>query len=83
MESTAKQYRDKKKRREAIKKDLDTVLEQLAKASESAKDTKTFKAFLASLSKFHHYSWRNLWLIQWQKPGATLCAGKKTWWNKG
>ena len=42
-------------------------------------DSKNYKAYLTSMSKFHTYSFRNTMLIFLQKPDASLVAGLGKW----
>ncbi|WP_347132189.1 ArdC-like ssDNA-binding domain-containing protein, partial [Ligilactobacillus salivarius] len=42
-------------------------------------DSDRFKQYLNTLSKFHHYSARNIDLIYAQNPQATQVAGFKQW----
>ena len=39
--------------------------------------------YLAAMSRFHHYSWNNVLLIQTQRPDATRVAGYHTWQRLG
>lgn len=74
-------YENKKTRKEDIKADLDSILEQLAKASESVADSDLFQGWLRTLGKFHRYSFRNCILIGQQCEGASQVAGFQAWKN--
>ena len=41
-----------------------------------------YTEYLATMSKFHHYSFRNILLIFMQRPDATCVAGYNDWKNK-
>jgi antirestriction protein ArdC len=41
------------------------------------------KTYLTAMSRFHHYSWNNVMLIQTQRPAATRVAGYHTWRDLG
>lgn len=60
------------------KKFADTSLAQLADALEQGKSD-TLTRYLEVMSRFHAYSWGNVFLIMAQKPDATRVAGFQTW----
>ena len=41
-----------------------------------------YTEYLTTMSKFHHYSFRNILLIFMQRPDATCVAGYNDWKNK-
>lgn len=49
----------------------------------NAGKSETLEAFLAMLSKFHHYSFGNVMLILSQRPEATRVAGYRAWQQLG
>lgn len=57
-------------------------LDKLAEALEGGR-SEALTAFLAAMSRFHHYSASNLWLILAQRPDATHVAGFHTWKSLG
>ena len=62
--------------REQRMKDLTRQLEQgIREEFDSGKYTE----YLAAMSRFHHYSARNVLLIQMQLPNATRVASAKKW----
>jgi N-terminal domain of anti-restriction factor ArdC len=42
-------------------------------------DSQRFKDYLATMSRFHDYSFNNILLIQMQRPNATMVAGFRKW----
>ena len=42
-------------------------------------ESKKYKSYLSTMSKFHNYSFNNTLLIAMQKPEATLVAGYQAW----
>jgi N-terminal domain of anti-restriction factor ArdC len=42
-------------------------------------DSERFKDYLTTMSRFHDYSFNNIWLIQMQRPYATMVAGFRKW----
>lgn len=59
-------------------KDLTRQMERLS--NELITDPEKIKQFVSQWSKgFHRYSLGNLLLIQYQRPGATICAGYVQW----
>ena len=69
------------KREEAI----DLVKSGFEKLEESLKEGKSdaLLKYLATISKFHNYSLRNLMLIWQQKENATMVAGFRAWQKLG
>lgn len=69
------------KREEAMKlvQDGITALNEALRAGRS----ETLERFLATLGRFHHYSFRNAILIDAQKPEATQVAGFHAWRKLG
>jgi len=64
------------------KQELIKKMEQLA--NEIITDPEKIKDFALQWSKgFHNYSFHNLLLIMYQKPGASLCAGFNQWKKQG
>lgn len=60
------------------KKIADQALEQLSTALAQGKSA-SLTRYLAAMSRFHAYSWGNLFLILAQRPDATNVAGFQTW----
>ena len=67
---------------EQAKQLTEQALEKLIQALEAGKSD-TLKAYLATMSRFHKYSWGNLLLITFQMPSATRVAGFHTWKSLG
>ena len=42
-------------------------------------DSEKYLEYLTAMSRFHHYSARNILLIQMQRPNASLVASAKKW----
>jgi antirestriction protein ArdC len=59
-----------------------TALEQLAQALEDG-HSETLTKYLATLARFHSYSFNNVLLIACQMPEATEVAGYQTWRKLG
>ncbi len=67
------------------KTDKERVAEITDKLENGIKDLMNgdnFKKYLATMSKFHNYSFNNTMLIAMQKPDASLVSGYNTWKNK-
>ncbi len=62
--------------------DNNEVSKMLVDGVKSVFTSNRYIAYLAFLSKFHNYSWRNTVLIFSQRPEATLVAGFNDWKNK-
>ena len=60
-----------------------SAIETLAAETDSVKQDAAFRAWLTSMSRFHHYSWGNQILIAVQRPDATRVAGFHTWRKLG
>jgi len=60
------------------KKLADDALNVLANALDAGQSD-ALKTYLATMAKFHHYSWGNVLLIATQKPNATHVAGYRAW----
>lgn len=58
---------------------IEQYLKQLAEETEQAKQSQSFKSYLATMSKFWDYSCRNQLLIHIQSPNATKVAGYHRW----
>lgn len=56
----------------------DSALNQLMDSLDRGQ-SETLKSFLASMSRFHRYSWSNSLLIHSQMPTATRVAGFQSW----
>jgi hypothetical protein len=67
---------------EQAKQLTEQALDQLIQALEAGK-SEALKAYLATMSHFHKYSWGNLLLIAFQSPSATHVAGFNTWKSLG
>ena len=63
---------------EKAKKLADDALNALANALDAGQSD-ALKTYLATMAKFHHYSWGNVLLIATQKPNATHVAGYRAW----
>ena len=61
-----------------VKQLCDEALRSLAAALEQGK-SEALKAYLATMVRFHKYSWGNVLLILTQKPHASYVAGFQTW----
>ena len=62
---------------------LRASIETLAAETDRVKQDATFRAWLTSISRFHHYSWGNQIRIAEQRPDATRVAGFQTWRKVG
>ena len=63
---------------ENVKQLCDAALGRLATALEQGRSD-ALKTYLATMSRFHKYSWGNVLLIYTQKPDASHVAGFQTW----
>ena len=54
-------------------------IEELARATDSARVSEEMLRYLDVCAKFHKYSLYNLWLILMTKPNATAVAGFRKW----
>jgi hypothetical protein len=66
-----------------LKDTLTASIVALANETDSVKQDAAFKTWLASMSRFHRYSWSNQLLIAVQRPQATRVAGFHTWRKMG
>jgi len=67
---------------EQAKKLADEALEQLIAAVEAG-GSDAFKAYLATMARFHRYSFGNVMMIAMQRPDATHVAGFDRWKELG
>lgn len=58
-------------------------LQELAQATDEAKQSEQMQRYLGFCSKFHSYSLGNIWLIMLAKPEATFVAGFHKWKSMG
>ncbi len=68
---------------DSLHETLRSSIEALAAETDSVKQDATFRAWLTSMSRFHHYSWGNQIRIAEQRPDATRVAGFHTWRKVG
>ncbi len=54
-------------------------IQELAKATDTARIRKEMTQYLDMCARFHHYSLCNQWLILMTKPEASYVAGFKKW----
>jgi hypothetical protein len=66
---------DKDARIEAMRSEIDRALDELS-------DPEGWARYLDAVSRFHHYSFANTWLIIAQRPDASRVAGFNDWRNK-
>lgn len=64
-----------KMKRQEMNEINDKIHDGLTKIS----NVENYKRFLATMSKFYHYTWRNQLLIDVQNPDATFVARYDTW----
>ena len=64
------------------KEQMKDIMEKLEQGVKDVFESNHYKAFLATMSKFHNYSLNNTILIAMQRPDATLVAGFNTWKNQ-
>ena len=55
------------------------ITDRLERGVKELFDSESYKAYLRTMSKFHHYSLNNTILIALQCPEASLVAGYKAW----
>ena len=55
------------------------ITDKLEEGLKELFESKRYKSYLNTMSKFHNYSFNNTLLIAMQKPEATLVAGYKAW----
>jgi len=63
--------------------EIHQYLKQLSQETEQAKQSKFFKDYLETMSRFWNYSYYNQLLIHFQYPSATRIAGIRTWNKSG
>ena len=61
---------------------LKELLEQAEQGTKAVFESNNYRNYLATMSKFHSYSFRNSLLILMQKPEATHVAGYAAWKKK-
>lgn len=61
---------------------LKTLLEQAEQGTREVFESDRYRNYLATMSKFHLYSFRNSLLILMQKPEASYVAGYSAWQKK-
>ena len=61
------------------KQKVHEITEKLEQGIKELFESKKYKTYLNTMSKFHNYSFNNTMLIAMQKPDATLVAGFKAW----
>ena len=66
---------DAKTEKQKVKEITDNLEEGLKELFESKK----YKNYLSTMSKFHNYSVNNTLLIALQRPDASLVAGYRAW----
>lgn len=62
---------------------VNSLIQELADATDEAKFSEKMLAYLELCTKFHQYSPNNQWLILHQKPNATHVAGITRWKKLG
>jgi len=67
---------------EKVRKLAEEALDKLAAELEAGK-SEALQNYLATMGRFHRYSWGNVLLIAWQRPTATRVAGYHTWRDLG
>lgn len=72
----------KKSNHEKRQNKIDDLLKEVQEGTKEVFESEKYKSFLKTMSKFHHYSFRNNLLIAFQKPNATYVAGYKAWQTK-
>src|SRR3984893_964692 len=65
-----------------IGKMAEEALNKLSAELEAGK-SEALRSYLASMGRFHRYSWGNVLLIASQRPDATHVAGFHTWHDLG
>src|SRR4051812_35959391 len=58
---------------------MQQVLETLERGIETILTSEGYRHYLATMSRFHGYSFNNVALIMAQRPEATRVAGFQTW----
>ena len=80
--STTLSLKNKETRQDDIQAFVNTRMEILSEKARSQETVDWWKSILKTASTFYRYSFRNLLLIQAQKPNASYVAGAKDWMNK-
>ena len=65
-----------------VRKIAEAALDRLSAELDAGK-SETLKNYLASMGRFHRYSWGNVLLIHSQRPDATRVAGFHSWHDLG
>jgi N-terminal domain of anti-restriction factor ArdC len=63
--------------------DIRSTIEQLANATDAARQSELFRNYLKTSAAFWDYSWHNQMLIWRQKPDASFVGGFNTWLKCG
>jgi len=58
---------------------IEKHIQELAKATDTARTSQEMLSYLDFCSRFHHYSPSNIWLIMLARPKATHVAGYHKW----
>lgn len=58
---------------------INNHIQELAEATDAARVSEEMMRYLETCSRFHHYSWHNIWLILITCPHATQVAGFRKW----
>ena len=61
------------------KQRVQELTDKLEQGLQDLFNSESYRNYLATMSKFHNYSFNNTLLIAMQKPDATLVAGYKAW----
>ena len=61
------------------KQRVQELTDKLEQGLQELFNSDSYRNYLATMSKFHNYSFNNTLLIAMQKPDATLVAGYKAW----
>lgn len=67
---------------EKVRKLAEEALNRLSAEVEAGK-SEALQNYLAAMARFHRYSWRNVLLINSERPSATHVAGFHTWHDLG
>jgi len=68
---------------EALNTTITEAIDALAAETDAVKQDSTFRAWLANMSHFYNYSFKNQMLISEQCPHATRVAGYQRWKEMG
>jgi hypothetical protein len=66
-----------------LNRQIEQHLEELAQATDKARNSKEMLRYLDFCAKFHQYSPSNVWLILFANPNATHVAGFNAWKKLG